>query len=319
MVPVYSSDQSEIWAIAQAPDGSFYLGTGHRGRLIKVDASGNGSVVWTADQPEIFAVTVDRAGVVYAGTSPDGKVYRIENGKATEYFSPGEPYIWALAFAPDGALYVATGQQGKIYRVMPSINGVPARGELYYETGQSHVTALAFDREGRLLAGTEPNGILYRVTGTPAKAFVLYQSRLPEIRSILTAPDGAIYAAALGGSMARRVGATSSTALTSGVTVTAPATSITVTADVATGVQAAMVTPPKPDAPKPSSTPPTVAAAASLTGIHRRRTVRSLPYRSRQHSGYVVDLQGRKHLRHRRRSCRDVATDDGRAGPHLSH
>ena len=42
-------------------------------------------------------------GVVYAGTSPDGKVYRIENGRATEYFAPGERYIWALAFAPDGA------------------------------------------------------------------------------------------------------------------------------------------------------------------------------------------------------------------------
>ncbi len=218
LVPVYSSDQPEIWAIASAPDGSLYLGTGHRGRLIKVDASGKGSVIWTADQPEIFALTVDKAGVVYLGTSPDGKVYRIENSKATEYFSPGEPYIWALAIAPDGSLYVGTGQQGKIYRVTAA-----GRGELYYETGQSHVTALAFDREGRLLAGSEPNGVLYRITGNPGKAFVLYQSHLPEIRSILTAPDGTIYASALGGSVARRVGAASSAIQTSGVTVTAPA------------------------------------------------------------------------------------------------
>ena len=41
-------------------------------------------------------MTVDASGVVYAGTSPDGKVYRIENGKATEYFAPGARYIWAL-------------------------------------------------------------------------------------------------------------------------------------------------------------------------------------------------------------------------------
>ena len=291
LVPVYSSDQSQIWAVASAPDGSLYLGTGHRGRLIKVDASGKGSVIWTADQPEIFAVTVDRAGVVYAGASPGGKVYRIENGKATEYFSPGEPYIWALAFAPDGTLYVATGQQGRIYRVTPTVNAGVGHGELYYETGQSHVTVLAFDREGRLLAGSEPNGILYRITpnttpgspapavsnqapaaGNQAKAFVLYQSRLPEIRSILTAPDGTIYAAALGGSIARRVGAASSTTSTSGVSVTAPTTSITVTADVTTDNQAALVTPPKPEAPKPSATPPTVAAAASLSensGVER--------------------------------------------------
>jgi hypothetical protein len=276
LAPVYSTDQPEIWSVATGPDGSLYLGTGHRGRLIKVDASGKGSVLWTADQPEIFAVTVDRAGVVYAGTSPDGKVYRIENGKAAEYFSPHEPYIWALAFAPHGSLYVGTGQQGKIYRVTSANHG-----ELYYETGQSHVTALAFDREGRLLAGSEPNGILYRITGNPAaantgRAFVLYQSHLPEIRTILTAPDGTIYASALGGSVARRVGAASSATNTSGTTVTAPPTSITVTADA----QAAMITPPKPEAPKPSTTPPTVAAATTTleyTGVERSALYRISP------------------------------------------
>jgi hypothetical protein len=290
LTPVYSTDQSQVWSVAAAADGSLYLGTGNRGRLIKVDASGKGSVIWTADQPEIFAVAVDRAGVVYAGTSPDGKIYRIENGKVTEYFSLGEPYIWALAFAPDGALYVATGQQGKIYRVMPSANGAPARGELYYETGQAHVTALAFDREGRLLAGTEPNGILYRITGAAgsqasaagnqAKAFVLYQSHLPEIRSILTAADGTIYASALGGSVARRVGAASSSSTTSGVTVTAPATSITVTADAAREAQSAVVTPPKPEAPKPAPTPATVASVtttAEYTGIERSALYRIAP------------------------------------------
>ena len=202
---VFSSDQAQIWSVATAPDGSLYLGTGNRGRLLKVDPAGNGTVVWSSDQPEIFAVAVDRAGVVYAGTSPDGKVYRIENGRATEYFSPGERYIWALAFAPDGSLYVATGQQGKIYRVTAA-----GRGDLYYETGQAHVTALAFDREGRLLAGSEPNGILYRITGTPARGFVLYDANLPEIRSIVPAADGSIYAAALGGSLAKRTSAASS-------------------------------------------------------------------------------------------------------------
>src|SRR5271169_6767283 len=85
---VFTSDQPEIWSVAQAPDGSLYLGTGNRGRLYKVDSAGQSTLLWTADQPEIFAVTVDAKGVVYAGTSPDGKVYRIENGKATEYFAP---------------------------------------------------------------------------------------------------------------------------------------------------------------------------------------------------------------------------------------
>ncbi|HEV1285917.1 MAG TPA: hypothetical protein VNU44_11410, partial [Bryobacteraceae bacterium] len=96
---VFDSGQPEIWSVAQAPDGSLYLGTGHRGRLYKLDAAGKSSLLWTADQSEIFAVTVDARGVLYAATSPDGKVYRIEDGKATEYFSPGARYIWALKTA----------------------------------------------------------------------------------------------------------------------------------------------------------------------------------------------------------------------------
>ncbi len=139
-----------------------------------------------------------RPGVVYAGTSPDGKVYRIENGTATEYFAPQARYIWSLAVGPDGVLYVGTGDQGKVFRVEG-----PGKGELYYETGQSHITGLAVDSQGRLLAGTEPNGILYRITAKD-KAFVLYDANLPEIRAIVPMPDGTVYAAALGGSVAKQ-------------------------------------------------------------------------------------------------------------------
>ena len=190
---LFSSDQPEIWSVAQAPDGTLYLGTGHRGRLFKLDPSGKTTLLWTADQPEIFAVAIDSKGIVYAATSPDGKVYRLENGKATEYFSPAARYIWALKFSPDGTLFAATGDQGKIFRVTSA-----GHGDVYYETGQSHVTSLALDREGRLLAGSEPNGILYRITAQN-KAFVLYDANLPEIRAIVPTADGTIYAAALGG------------------------------------------------------------------------------------------------------------------------
>jgi hypothetical protein len=267
---VFSSDQAQVWSVATAPDGSLYLGTGNRGRLLKVDPAGNGTVVWSSDQPEVFAVAVDRAGVVYAGTSPDGKVYRIENGRATEYFSPAERYIWALAFAPDGSLYVATGQQGKIYRVTAA-----GHGDLYYETGQAHVTALAFDREGRLLAGSEPNGILYRITGTPARGFVLYDANLPEIRSIIPAADGSVYAAALGGSLAKRTSAASSSSSSTTPTVTAPATSITVT-DAQGGLAAA----PKPDPTRASTGASPISAPATtteVTGVERSALYKIFP------------------------------------------
>lgn len=281
---VFSSDQPEIWSVARASDGSLYLGTGNRGRLYKIDASGKSSLLWTADQSEIFAVAVDSKGVVYAGTSPDGKIYRIEQGKAAEYFAPAQRYIWGLAFAPDGSLFVATGDQGKIFRVTASSGGTGGHGELYYETGQSHVTSLAFDREGRLLAGSEPNGILYRIAapatsgpgassanGPSAKGFVLYGANLPEIRAIVSAPDGTIYAAALGGSMARRVGAASGAAGAAGVTaVTAPGMSITVT-DVQAGIgpNPAPAAPKAPAAPATQATPVSASPAVEYAGAER--------------------------------------------------
>ena len=70
---VFTSGQSVIWSIAQAPDGTLYAATGHRGRVYRIDPQGNSSLLWTAVEPEVFAIAVDRNGIVYAGTSPDGK------------------------------------------------------------------------------------------------------------------------------------------------------------------------------------------------------------------------------------------------------
>jgi sugar lactone lactonase YvrE len=221
---IFSSGQPTIWSIARAPDGSIYAGTGHRGRVYQITPSGANNLVWTSDQPEVFAVAVDPGGILYAATSPDGKVYRIEKGKATEFFAPQAKYIWSLAFSKDGSLFVGAGNPATIYRVDKT-----GKAETYYETGQSHVTALAFDSHDNLLAGTEPNGILYRISAKD-KAFVLYNANLPEIRSIVPLPDGTIYAAALGGSIANRsVPLTTSLTSPLSVTVTAPTTSITVT------------------------------------------------------------------------------------------
>lgn len=280
---VFSSEQPSIWSLAQAPDGSLYAGTGHRGRVFRVDAHGAGSLLWTATEPEVFAVAVGPDGSIYAGTSPDGKIYRIDkNGKASMYFDPHARYIWGLAWGNDGALYVATGDEGKIWRVARS-----GAGEIWYATGQQHVTALAFDNEGRLLAGTEPNGLLYRITAKD-KAFVLYNSSLPEIRTISVSPEGTVYAAALGGSIAQKTGAASTAGQnTSGATqVTAPTTSITVT-DQSASTQGGLEIKPKPpvsDNQKGTATSTITpgatvysAPAAETTGVEKSALYRINP------------------------------------------
>ncbi len=260
---LFTSGQPAIWSIAQGPDGSVYAGTGHRGRVYRVTPSGANTLVWTADEPEVFAVAVDPNGVVYAASSPDGKVYRISQGKAAEFFAPKAKYIWSLAFAPDGSLLVGTGDPGNVYRVDKS-----GKSELYYETGQSHVTALAFDSHENLLAGTEPNGILYRISAKD-KAFVLYDASLPEIRSIVPMPDGTIYAAALGGSIANRSGPLAPGIMSPmSITVTAPATTVTVSDSTSdSNAQAGGDIKPNVSKPAVSLAQPAAAATSPLTEI----------------------------------------------------
>jgi hypothetical protein len=252
---IFSSDQPVVWSVAQAPDGTLYAATGHRGRIYKIDPAGKSSLVWTAEQPEVFAIAVDRAGVLYAGTSPDGRIFRIQNGTATEYFAPKAKYIWSLAVSPEGILYAGTGDQGKIFRIESE-----GKGEAFYQTGQSHVTGLALDAQSRLLAGTEPNGLLYRITGKD-KAFVLYDSSLPEIRAIVPMPDGTVYAAALGGSVAKRAQSAQQALqnLSSGGVVTAPTTTITVEAQQSgPGPEIKPPDPAKPAQPTPAAANPQV-------------------------------------------------------------
>ena len=276
MDTVFASDQPVIWSVAEGPDGTLYAGTGHRGRVYRIDRSGKSSLLWTAEQPEVFAVAVDRGGAVYAGTSPDGKVYRIEGGKATEYFAPGSRYIWSLAAGPDGALYVGTGDQGKVFRVTGA-----GRGELYYDTGQSHITGLAVDSEGRVLAGTEPNGILYRIAAKD-KAFVLYDASLPEIRAIVPMPDGTVYAAALGGSVANRAQSAAQAAqgMAGGANATMATTTITVEAQNAGPGEIKPPDPAKPQTPAAVATPQVstqFAPVVDVSGVEKSAVYRINP------------------------------------------
>ncbi len=273
---LFTSDQPVIWSVAQASDGMLYAATGHRGRVYKIDRDGKSSLVWTAEQPEIFAIAADKKGAIYAGTSPNGKVYRIENGTATEYFAPKARYIWTLAVGADGVLYVGTGDKGQVFRVEG-----PGKGELYYDTGQSHITGLAVDAQGRVLAGTEPNGILYRITAKD-KAFVLYDANLPEIRAIVPMPDGSIYAAALGGSVARQTQLANQAAQgagANGTVVPGVSTSITVEAQGAAGpeIKAPAAAPPAAPAAATPSVSTTYTPVVDLSGVEKSAVYRINP------------------------------------------
>jgi len=155
---LFASDQPIVWSMARGREGAVYAATGHRGRLYEIDKSGNPACSGPPSSRK-FSPSPPMRLACYTRAHRRMEVYRIVQGKASEYFAPDATYIWSLAVGPDGALYVGTGDQGKIFRVTSA-----GKGEVYYETGQAHVTSLALDRKAGCWAGSEPNGILYRVT-----------------------------------------------------------------------------------------------------------------------------------------------------------
>src|SRR5262245_28982547 len=190
---VFNTEQTLIWAAVADSKGNVYLGTGHDGKVFKVDAAGKGALLVDLAELDVLAVAVDRNDVLYAATSPDGKVYKIENGQAKEFFDPKAKYIWSLVFDKQGRLLVGTGDKGVIYRVTPD-----GKGTAFYDTDETHIISMAIDRDGNVIAGGDPKGYVYRIS-PEAKAFVLYDSGMSEIHTVAVAPNGTIYAAAMSG------------------------------------------------------------------------------------------------------------------------
>jgi WD40 repeat protein len=200
LAEVFKTEQPYIWSSVVDPAGNVYLGTGGDGRIFKVDTNGKGSLFSDLNELNVSALVIGKSGELFAATSPDGKVYRIDSsGKADVYFDPKEKYIWSLALMPDGSLAVGTGENGKIFRVK-SANATP-ESSLVADTSQTHIVSLATDKQGNLYAGTDSNGLVLRI-GADGKPFALLDSPLRELHQIAVAPDGSIYALAIGESVA---------------------------------------------------------------------------------------------------------------------
>jgi len=183
-----------LWAMAVAPDGSVYVGSGNEGKVLKIDAAGKTTTFFDTTELEVHALALSGDGTLYAATSPDGRIYKVNrSGVATTFFDPIDKYIWSLALDQSGNLYAGTGEKGLIYKITPD-----GTGTSFYQTKATHVITLAFDRNGQLLAGTEGPGRLFRVDAA-GKAFLLLDSTFQEIRAIRMDPQGNIYLAALSG------------------------------------------------------------------------------------------------------------------------
>jgi hypothetical protein len=188
---VYDTKQPYIFSMVRDKAGNLFVGTGHEGKVFKIDPQGNGSVYFESKELDIFALAIDQAGALYVGTSPEGKVYKVTAAKqSTEFCDPEDKYIWSLLSDQAGNLYVGTGGRGLILKVDST-----GKKSTFYDSDDTHVVSIARAADGSLLAGTAPGGMVLALNAQ-GKAFTLLDTPLEEIRSLALDRFGTIYAVA---------------------------------------------------------------------------------------------------------------------------
>jgi hypothetical protein len=95
-----------IWALALAPDGTLYAGTGDGGRVFRITGAGQGEEYYATGQSNVTGLMIDAQGRLLAGTEPNGVLYRITaKNKAFALYDSSLPEIRAIAANADGSIY----------------------------------------------------------------------------------------------------------------------------------------------------------------------------------------------------------------------
>lgn len=174
-------------------DGATFLGTGHGGKVYRLDKDGKAELWFQAPEMDVTALVQDRKGALYAATSPNGKIYKItDKAKGAEFFNPLEKYIWDLLVLDSGDMWAAVGESGGIYRISPL-----GEGRMFFKSAETHILCLERGGRGDVIAGSGGNGLIYRISpeGRPS---VLFETPYEEVRALALDREGQIYAAASG-------------------------------------------------------------------------------------------------------------------------
>jgi hypothetical protein len=172
-----------------SPEGVGYLGTGHGGKIYRLDKEGRAEVYFQAPEMDVTCLVLDPKGILYAGTSPNGKIYKITAaGKGEELFNPAERYIWDLVMADNGNLLAAVGESGGIYEINPQ-----GQGRQVFKAEQNHLLCLEFDRNGDIVAGAGGPGLVYRIAKNGGRGTVIFETPFEEVRSLAYDLDGNLY------------------------------------------------------------------------------------------------------------------------------
>ncbi len=179
----------EDFLLSFLKDGNrFWVGTGHEGRLYRIDPDGKVKLIYDAAELDIYAIAKDSRGYIYFATSPRGKIYRVKGDRVEEFFDPEGRFIWKLKFH-NSFLYAAAGKPSALYKI-----DLEGAGQKIAELPDSQILDFVFSGNLVYLA-TSGKGRVYAYDGK--RASLLWESPYEEVSSIAVW-KGKIYAATQG-------------------------------------------------------------------------------------------------------------------------
>lgn len=191
LTAVATFDEPLGLALAVAPDGTAFVGTGHPARVYRVK-QGAKELVGEAKADQVTALLLDPDGNLWVSTAAPALLLRCSRGKGAleEVARLQEGSLWDLAWFK-GGLVVAAGSPGRLLRL--TAKGLEAAATI----PDRHARCLAVNRDV-LLVGTSGKGLVMRWTGSSPPG-VVYDSSFTEIAALAPAPDGSTYAAGITG------------------------------------------------------------------------------------------------------------------------
>ncbi len=161
---IWSSEQSEVFALCLDSHGTLFAGTSPNGGLYRLE-NGKAEEVWHSPVKYIWALQPASDGSIYLGTGDTGRVYRYRSpSNADLYYETGQANVTSLALGQNGHLYAGTDPNGLLYDI-----SAPRQARVIYDSNLPEIRAIAVDRNGTIYAAAMGGAVASRTAAAASQ------------------------------------------------------------------------------------------------------------------------------------------------------
>lgn len=145
---ILDTAETNIYAVATAPDGRVFAASGPDGKVYVIDAAGTSKVFFDPAEKYIWALLVDRSGRVWVGAGSPAVIYRVEaDGTSNAIYKPSAAHVVSMALDGAGRVLFGTEGPGRVYRI--DANDRPIA---LFDSGLAEIRGLAAGSDGTIFA-----------------------------------------------------------------------------------------------------------------------------------------------------------------------